>query len=98
VAAAKGLVTISETRPMREVRRGARAPGGGVHAGVGEGFGGDSGACGYVQHFLAGVRIDGCDRLLAPVDVLAEGEDAVHEVVAFGYGIEHGGDVAGFLV
>ena len=65
---------------------------------VGEGFGGDSGACGYVQHFLTGVRVYGCDCLLAPVDVLAALEDAVHEVVAFGYGIEHGGDVAGFLV
>ena len=69
-----------------------------VHAGVGEGFGGDSGACGYVQHFLAGVRVYGCDCLLTPVDVLAEGEDAVHEVVAFSDGIKHGGNIAGFLV
>ena len=69
-----------------------------VYTGVGEGFGGDAGTCGYVQHFLTGVRVYGCDCLLAPVDVLAEGEDAVHEVVAFGYGIEQGGDVAGFLV
>ena len=60
-----------------------------VHAGVGEGFGGDLGACGYVQHFLAGVRVYGCDHSLAPVDVLAEGEDAVHEVVAFGYGVSN---------
>ena len=44
------------------------------------------------------MRVDGGDGLLAPVDVLAEGKDAVHQVVSFGDGIEHCGDVAGLLI
>ena len=42
--------------------------------------------------------IDGANGLLTPVDVLAKGKDAVHQIVSFGDGIEHCGDVAGLLI